>query len=224
MATWLILSALLATAPARGETPSMAVVLAAAGRGPHPAATVDVPRGTFSGLPKPAPGVTYLAKPIVGSRRDVFRVRVQAALRGRVVASGTFSFRWIVVRPTVVVATARIPKGSAIEARDVELQDYRGHRPDYFLASIDDVRGFVARYDLLPGAPIRTNAVRPPYLVFRGRAVRVRARVGGLEVSTTATALSDGGLGQLVRVTNEKTKATVEAQVVGPDEAEVNVR
>lgn len=65
-----------------------------------------------------------------------------------------------------------------------------------------DLVGKVARRTLLPGQPISSFAVEAPRAVSVGAQVRLIYRQDGLNIATTAQALQNGYVGQVVQVRN----------------------
>jgi len=66
----------------------------------------------------------------------------------------------------------------------------------------DEIVGKVARRTLLRGKPIALHALREPYLVKKGNPVRVVYSVGGLVITTYATSLKSGSLGEVIQARN----------------------
>src|SRR5262245_19839101 len=62
--------------------------------------------------------------------------------------------------------------------------------------------GKVARRTLLPGQPIPISAIRDAYLVTQGKTATVVFEHGGLTITTSALALQNGGIGELVSLRN----------------------
>jgi flagella basal body P-ring formation protein FlgA len=73
-------------------------------------------------------------------------------------------------------------------------------------ASVIDSRealvGKVARRTLLPGQPVPVGGVRDPYVVNQGKTAVVVFEADGLSISTSALALQNGGIGDLVSLRN----------------------
>lgn len=65
-----------------------------------------------------------------------------------------------------------------------------------------DIVGKVARRTLLPGRPIPSIAVEEPRVVTTGAQVRLIYQQDGLSIATTAQALQNGFIGQVVQVRN----------------------
>ena len=81
-----------------------------------------------------------------------------------------------------------------------------------------DLVGKVARRTLLPGRPIPSIAVEEPRAVSTGGQVQLVYRQDGLTIVTTAQALQNGYVGQIVQVRNLDSGLVVSG-VVQPDGA-----
>jgi flagella basal body P-ring formation protein FlgA len=73
--------------------------------------------------------------------------------------------------------------------------------------------GKVARRTLLALQPIAINAVREPYLVNQGKAVLVVYETGGLTITSQATALDNGSVGDDVNVRNNDSGLLIRGSV-----------
>jgi flagellar basal body P-ring formation protein FlgA len=76
--------------------------------------------------------------------------------------------------------------------------------------------GKVARRTLLAGQPIPLNAVREPYAVNQGKPALVVFEAAGLTITSQATALQNGSIGELVSLRNDDS-GTVIKGTVAPD-------
>jgi flagella basal body P-ring formation protein FlgA len=68
--------------------------------------------------------------------------------------------------------------------------------------SHDPVIGKVANKTLLLGKPIPVNAVRDPYVVTQGKPTLIIFRDEGLTITSTAMALQNGGIGDIISARN----------------------
>jgi flagellar basal body P-ring formation protein FlgA len=64
------------------------------------------------------------------------------------------------------------------------------------------VIGKVAKRTLLKGQPVPVNALREPYLVLSGKPATVVFEEGGLSITSQATALQSGSVGDVVALRN----------------------
>jgi len=80
----------------------------------------------------------------------------------------------------------------------------------------EQVIGKVARRTLLRGKPIALHALREPYLVKKGNPVKIVYAVGGLIITTYATSLKSGALGDLIQARNSDSGKIITG-VIGRD-------
>ncbi len=73
--------------------------------------------------------------------------------------------------------------------------------------------GKTARRTLLPGLPVAANAVGEPKVVTIGAMVRVVFIEGGLTISTYASALQAGAVGDVIPVRNMESGLTVSGTI-----------
>lgn len=78
------------------------------------------------------------------------------------------------------------------------------------------VIGKVARRTLLRGKPIALHALRDPYLVKKGNPVKVVYSVGGLVITTYATSLKSGALGEVIQARNTDSGKIITG-IISPD-------
>ncbi len=125
--------------------------------------------------------------------------------------------------PGIVVATRALPRGTVITARDVKLEFVTsGNFPSDGYGDLDQVIGLETTRGISAGQHLRRGAIRRPVLVFRNKVVTVRSRTAGVQVTTSAKAREDGGLGDVIRVEAlEDRNSTYLARVSGPHEVEV---
>lgn len=73
--------------------------------------------------------------------------------------------------------------------------------------------GKVARRTLLPGQPVPINAVRDPYVIVQGKQAMLVFRTEGLTITSTAVALQNGSVGDLVSARNADSGIVVRGTV-----------
>lgn len=81
------------------------------------------------------------------------------------------------------------------------------------LTADTDISGLEARVTLYPGRPIMPNHVGPAALVTRNQPVTLIYRSGALSIAAEARSLARGGEGDMVRVMNLSSRATVIGRV-----------
>jgi flagella basal body P-ring formation protein FlgA len=79
--------------------------------------------------------------------------------------------------------------------------------------SAGDIVGMTAARTLLPGQSIPMSAVAAPRLLRAGTLVKMIYVDGGLEITTSGSALQDGAVGQIVKVRNDDSGVTVSGRV-----------
>jgi flagella basal body P-ring formation protein FlgA len=122
----------------------------------------------------------------------------------------------------VVVASRPLGRGEVLTEDDLtsaELDITRLHGT--YLTEMAAAIGQEVRRPLAAQSVITQQALQPPLLIRRGEAVSIRASGSAIAVRMTGTALTDGRLGQSIRVRNSSSNRVVDARVVGPGETEV---
>ena len=117
-----------------------------------------------------------------------------------------------------VPATTIYP-GDTIRDAAVTNRDFGEHYQPSRYGVVTDratIIGKVARRTLLPGAPIPLNATMEPKVVAAGSKVRIVFEESGMTISTFASALQPGAVGDVVSVRNIESGLTVSG-VVQPD-------
>jgi len=104
-------------------------------------------------------------------------------------------------RTVIVPAQVIYPGDKITESMLTETQDTAGPSAGVFWDRADLV-GKVARRTLLPGRPIPSIAVEEPRAVTTGALVSIVYQQDGLSIVTTAQALQNGAVGQVVQVRN----------------------
>lgn len=102
------------------------------------------------------------------------------------------------------VPRATIYPGDAIEAEKLAERLFvaRTVARGTVFETRDPVIGKVANKTLLPGKPIPVNAVRDPYVVTQGKPTLLIFKGEGLTITSTAMALQNGGIGDVISARN----------------------
>lgn len=113
----------------------------------------------------------------------------------------------------VVVPARTLPPRTTIGPEDLLLRDL-----DALGAVIDPARiiGLETRVALYAGRPVRPGDVGPPATVGRNAVVSLIYEAAGLRIVTEGRALDRAGPGDVIRVMNLASRATVTARI-GPD-------
>lgn len=123
----------------------------------------------------------------------------------------------------VVVARGPIPRGALISEGDIEMAEKELNALGRnFFDDPADVVGKAARRNIPAGGTFGPGAVEAMDVVKRGDDVRISAGAPGMVVSMQGKALSDGHVGQRIRVENLSSKRIVQAVVTGAGEVSVS--
>ncbi len=176
-----------------------------------------------------APDASILATPLSAGRFELepmatvlpgrVPVKIRQYREGRLIATQTITAD-VQRRVAVVVALRDLTRGQTLAAGDVEvrtvlLDTSRGTPAD----AVDAVAGQVMQSSLRAGQVVYEHMVQPPALVKTGQLITVRCLRGNLVVRMVMRAKQDGGQDQVITVSNEKSRQTMQARVVGPGEA-----
>jgi flagella basal body P-ring formation protein FlgA len=106
----------------------------------------------------------------------------------------------------IVVPTRTIRAKEPLSLQDFEVRpgELRG-----VVNTLAFLEGMEARVALYPGRPIRLQDVGPPALVDRNEIVVLVFATGGLQIRADGRALSEGALGDRVRVMNLASRSTL---------------
>ncbi|MFI5013175.1 MAG: flagellar basal body P-ring formation chaperone FlgA [Hyphomicrobiales bacterium] len=121
--------------------------------------------------------------------------------------------------PTIVIYPGDVIRDSLLVDREFSLDPLvSGGVIDNRAALI----GKLARRTLLPGKPIPTIGVTEPRVVANGAQVKVVFEEGGLTITTYATALQAGSVGDIVKVRNPESGLIVSGTVQGDGSVRVS--
>jgi flagella basal body P-ring formation protein FlgA len=123
----------------------------------------------------------------------------------------------------VVVPVRAIGRGELLRANDIELRYVESvDEPGSVVQRLEDVVGREARQSLSADRPLSARLLKQPLLVRKRDEVEVWVRCGGVQARRSATALSDGALGDMITVDpNDGTKTQFIARVVDIRKVEV---
>ncbi len=122
----------------------------------------------------------------------------------------------IVFRP-MAVASRNLQRGELISTEDVgvEVLDMSQYRQGYS-SKPEDIIGKELRYPVNKGDAFRSSALNTQLAIKRGDDVSVEAIAGTIRVVTTGTAVSDGRIGQQIKIKNNQSARILSAKVLGP--------
>ena len=123
---------------------------------------------------------------------------------------------------SVLVAKHNLSRGTVLQPTDLEQLSLNSQSmtADYI---VDPERavGMELTRPLQKGRAVRLAMLLEPKVIKRGDAVVIEAQSGQIFVATPGTALSDGKVGQQIRVRNERSQREVKVEVVGPGRVRV---
>ena len=128
------------------------------------------------------------------------------------------------VNKNILVAKRRLERGRIISKGDFRLEKrmvsglHRG-----YIEKPENAVGSVLKLTLKRGAVISPGQLRRPPEVMRGSQVTILGRAGGIEVRMSGKALSDGAMGQRIKVQNSSSSRQVEGTVVASGTVEVTL-
>lgn len=122
----------------------------------------------------------------------------------------------------VVVASRPVKRNMLIQGSDLTMaeRDLGTLGQGYFIDH-QQVIGNLARRSLQANQVITPNQISAPPMVRRGEQVVIIATSGSISVRMPGEALSDGALGQQIRVRNTRSQKIVHARVIAPGQVEV---
>ncbi len=122
----------------------------------------------------------------------------------------------------VVVSTRPIARGQEFRDGDLIVQRMRITQPGgQVLSSPDQLLGKASQRRMPAGKAVDWRFVEQAKLVRKGDSVVLVANSGSILVKTEGRALSDGAMGEQIRIENALSKRVVKARVVGRGKAEV---
>lgn len=155
------------------------------------------------------------------NRKPVGRQTVKVLCRGQKPWS-IFVGATVHATAPIVVAREAVPRGNLITAANLMLaeRDIGSNRRAAY-TDTEAIVGKITRTALSPGQVIRANQLREPQLIQKGNRVAIVASSNGLEVRMVGIALSDGRLGDQIRVRNSSSQRVIQARVAAADRVEV---
>ena len=119
-----------------------------------------------------------------------------------------------------LVAINNIRRGDQFSPNDLQVQEVELHsdhaKP---LRKLSEVVGFIASRSIRKKQTLLVDDIRPALVIRRGQMVTIRAIVGGMVIRTTARAMTDAAMDEMVQLKNERSRESFMARVIGPREA-----
>lgn len=119
------------------------------------------------------------------------------------------------------IASRNLAAGKVVEEADIKwvVSEMTAYRFGYALEK-DQLIGMAVRFDQTAEQAFRSSQLTAPNVVKRGDEVTVEAKLGAIKVVSQGTAMSDGRIGQQIRVKNIQSQRLVMARVVGSGRVE----
>lgn len=125
-----------------------------------------------------------------------------------------------IYRP-VLVASAQIARGDLLDMSDLVFETRNISQISGDLMTRDEVIGKAAKRLINSGDVIRPALLDQPKAISRGETVSITAKSGSIRVVMQGTAMTDGKLGQHIRVRNNQSDRIISARVVGQAAVEI---
>ena len=128
------------------------------------------------------------------------------------------------IKKTILVAKQRLERGTILSRGDLvrEKRVISGLRGGY-IEELDQALGSELRLTLKRGAALSPKQIRWPPAVKRGSLVTILGRTGAIEVRMSGKALSDGAMGERIKVINSSSDRQVEGIVTARGTVEVTL-
>ncbi|MBF0358067.1 MAG: flagellar basal body P-ring formation protein FlgA [Magnetococcales bacterium] len=122
----------------------------------------------------------------------------------------------------IPVVRRSIKRGSMVTAKDLKMKRMEMVREiDGLVVNSEDIIGMVAKRKVSKWTPLQMKWFAEQLAVERGDRVMVRLIKGGLRINTTAEALADGRVGEMIQLRNPKSHVRYEARISAPGQAMV---
>lgn len=128
------------------------------------------------------------------------------------------------VQEEVLLSSRALMRGAPIGLTDVERvkQDITRLTAGYFTDPVE-IEGSVLTRPIRAGTVLTPSLLKAASVVERGQRVSILADTGHLQVRMEGEALSDGALGEVIRVRNLSSRQEIEAEVIGPGLVQVRL-
>lgn len=125
------------------------------------------------------------------------------------------------VMVSVVVANGDLQRGDRVSSADLRFETMNLTRLNYgHITDMQAAIGKEVRRLIRVNNPVRAASLQEPIAVKRGDSVNLQARTGTITVQTTATALSNGRVGEQIRVRNNRSERVIQVKVLAEGQAE----
>jgi len=123
---------------------------------------------------------------------------------------------------SILVANRSLNRGALLEADDLRIEKRDTSNVGYgYISGMSDAIGKQLRRPLRSGDPLRASVLEAPQVISKGDQLVVTAKNGFLKVVVPGIALSNGKLGQQIRVQNNNSERIFKAKVVSAGHVQV---
>lgn len=124
----------------------------------------------------------------------------------------------------VAVARTMIVPGQTIKNNDIIMNPRNKNiLYDGFFSSAAEVYGKVAYRIIQPNAVITQKNIHPPILIKKNQTILVVSKKNNVSVTMEGIAAENGYLHESIKVMNQSSQKMIDAVVVGPSKAEINI-
>ncbi len=129
---------------------------------------------------------------------------------------------WVERYETVVCTTRYLPRGTVLEADDLDYKRMNTSRlPAGVIREPDLAVGKRLKRNLKIGSYLRQNMLSVPPLIQKGDKVNLIARSGNIKIVTFGIAKNAAGLGEQIRIENVGSKKTIVGRVMDASTVDV---
>ncbi len=139
--------------------------------------------------------------------------------RGNAMAGDLRVTAHVAQKTLAAVVVENVRRGQSFGPADVQVQEVLIDSERTPVRKLRDVVGHVAARNVRKNQVLFDDDVQLPVMVNRGEQITVRCLVGSMVIRTTARAMSDAALGELVELQNQRSREAFMARVVGPRQA-----
>jgi flagella basal body P-ring formation protein FlgA len=123
---------------------------------------------------------------------------------------------------SVLVASRSLNRGSLLSPGDIHLEERDVTSiKSFYLHDKTQAMGKNLKRRLKPGQVLTSPMLSPPKIISKGQEVSIEAQSGPVTVRMTGIAMSDGKMGQQIRVKNLRSNKIIRAKVSGDSEVQV---
>jgi flagellar basal body P-ring formation protein FlgA len=130
----------------------------------------------------------------------------------------------VIVLKTVLLTKQALKKGTRLQFGDLyqSEMDAQKLKQGYF-TDPKELVGLVCAKNIAPDTPLNPYNVELAKIVSKGQKINIIATNGSLNISMAGIALSDGVLGDVIKVKNVTSKKIIEAQISGKQKVKVTI-